>query len=111
MQKYVIFLSLFGSVFLNASAHDDIVRECKEKEMHGCYELGNYFLRRGAPQQAIRYHKMACENNYLKSCIKLGVMYQYGRGVKKDTQEAKKYYKKSCAKRYDKACEILKVLK
>ena len=107
MKKYVIFLALLGSVFLNASAHDDIVRECKEKEMHGCYELGNYFLRRGDPQQAIRYHKMACDNHYFKSCIKLGVMYEYGKGRKKNISKAAKYYKDVCKKGEGSGCMML----
>ncbi len=108
MKKYItIFIILFGSLSLNGSVHDDIVKECKQKEMHGCYELGNYFLRRGEPQKAIRYHTMGCNNNYFKSCIKLGVMYQYGKGRKKNISKAAKYYKDVCKKGDGSGCMML----
>ena len=75
---------LFGYQVLVASPYTDIVDECKQQDMHGCYELGKHFLLRSESRKAIYYHSMACNSQYMKSCIKLGVMYQYGKGIKKD---------------------------
>lgn len=98
---------LFTNILLQASAYTNLVNACNNKDMAGCYELGKHFLSRGEFQKAIRYHTLACDNNYFKSCIKLGVMYQYGKGRKKNISKAAKYYKDVCKKGDGLGCTMM----
>ena len=43
----------------------------------------------------------------MKSCIKLGMMYQYGKGIKKDIYQATKYYHKACGTIEGSGCSML----
>ncbi|GAA7655664.1 hypothetical protein HpMMM60_06880 [Helicobacter pylori] len=44
-------------------------------------------------------------------CGALGMLYEYGQGVEKDSKKAAQFYSKACKLGLQKACEILKELK
>ncbi len=99
-----------SSITVSASPYTDIVEACHNKEMKGCYELGRHFQHRKEYSKSRRYFTMACTNGFDKACIKLGVMYHYGKGIKKNLSKASKYYKKVCDNGNGEGCSMLGVL-
>ena len=93
-----------------ASAYTDIVKECHNREMHGCFELGKHFQLRTEYQKAMRYYQMACDNGYDDGCLKLGVMYHYGKGVKRNLSKASKYYASVCSHGNGSGCTYMGIL-
>lgn len=54
--------------------------------------------------------KAACDNGSGKSCFMIGVMYQHGLGVDKDTEKAIVYFKIACDLDIPASCGVLKNL-
>jgi hypothetical protein len=46
-------------------------------------------------KEAVRWYKISAENGYAVAQYNLGLMYQFGLGVKKNQKEAKKWFQKS----------------
>jgi TPR repeat protein len=59
-------------------------------------DKGMQAIKKRAYDQAFIYFKKACDNGNLKGCVKLGVCYQKGKGVKKDISKAVEYLKNAC---------------
>jgi hypothetical protein len=50
----------------------------------------------------------ACNNKAMPTaCYELGILYEKGLGVEKDSRTSKGYYKKACDLGYQKACDVL----
>jgi hypothetical protein len=50
----------------------------------------------------------ACSNKEMSTaCYELGILYEKGLGVEKDSSTSKGYYKKACELGYQKACDVL----
>lgn len=110
--KNILFVVMLGvlSIAVEASPYTDIAEACHNKDMKGCYELGRHFQQRKDYTKSRRYFTMACENGFDKACIKLGVMYHYGKGIKKNLSKASKYYKKVCDSGNGEGCSMMGVL-
>jgi len=80
--------------YAKMSAYESIVESCHRGDMKGCYELGRHFQQRTNTTKAMRYYELACKNGYAKSCMKMGQMYHYGKGIKKNISKAAKQYKR-----------------
>ena len=76
----VTFLSLFSLYVFSQS--DD-------------YHVGLDFANKGDYKKALFYYSRAAENGNDKAQYELGLMYQIGKGVKRDTPEAIKWWKES----------------
>ncbi len=93
MMLGLIFMSTVQG-YAKMSAYESIVDACHHGEMKGCYELGRHFQRRTDTEKAIRYYEIGCKNGYAPSCMKIGQMYHYGKGIKKNLSKAAKAYKR-----------------
>lgn len=58
------------------------------------------------PSDAAEYQK-SCDLNNAEGCKKLGDLYRYGKGVKKDKLQEKKYYHKACDLKNGTGCTAL----
>ncbi len=96
MKKVILGFMLIFTVlsYAKMSAYESIVNECHNGDMKGCYELGKHFQRRTDTVKAMRYYEMACKNGYTQSCMKMGQMYHYGKGIKKNISKASTQYKR-----------------
>ena len=63
----------------------------------------NYF-------EAVKYHKKACNGNFLLSCVNVGLSYFDGKGVKRNFNTAKKFLKKACDGGEATGCDLLRTL-
>ena len=64
----------------------------EEKNTSAMLILGDYYFSRGDIELSIAYFKKAIEHKNPKGYTRLGFMYYYGKGVKKDYEEAFKYF-------------------
>ncbi|MCX6077119.1 MAG: tetratricopeptide repeat protein [Campylobacterales bacterium] len=94
MIKTIISIGLLLSVNLFADLVDDGSAE---------YDKGN-------KKEAIGLYTQACDGGNMHACIKLGLQYASGDGVKQDTRKAKKLFVEACKARYSKGCFGLGVL-
>ena len=88
MIKTVISMLLLLSLNLSATLVDDGLIE---------YKKGNAV-------KAGELYTKACKNGNMKGCIKLGVLYFTGDGVKENHKKAKKLFEKACKKHHSIAC-------
>ena len=56
---------------------------------------------------ASRYYLRACKEGSTRGCLKLGILYYTGDGVKEDIIKAKKLFAKACKERNPDACYYL----
>jgi len=94
MSKIIIALLLLLTLNLSASFLDEGFIE---------YEKGNKL-------EASKLYKKACDNENYNACVRLGILYFTGDGVKENHKKAKKLFRKSCKKRYSQACYHLGTL-
>lgn len=69
--------------------------------------LGAYYEKRKDYEKAYFYYKKGEEHESGRSIFGLGVLYENGKGVKKDLEKAKKYYRKSWELGYVTALKFL----
>ena len=50
----------------------------------------------GDEKMAAQIWQKACESGEARGCVRLGFLYQSGRGVKQDDAKAGKFYQKAC---------------
>ena len=50
----------------------------------------------GNEKTAAKIWQKACESGEARGCVRLGFLYQSGRGVKQDDEKAGKFYQKAC---------------
>ena len=50
----------------------------------------------GYEKTAAKIWQKACESGEARGCVRLGFLYQSGRGVKQDDAKAAKFYEKTC---------------
>lgn len=50
----------------------------------------------GDEQTAAKFWQKACESGEVRGCVRIGFLYQSGRGVKQDDEKAGKFYQKAC---------------
>ena len=50
----------------------------------------------GDEQTAAKFWQKACETGEARGCVRLGFLYQSGKGVKQDDEKAGKFYQKAC---------------
>ncbi|NOQ31603.1 MAG: hypothetical protein GQ570_10825 [Helicobacteraceae bacterium] len=74
MKKLVLIIGLLFSVEVFASILNEGVEEQKK---------GNY-------KNAVKLYKQARDGGNVKGCFNLGLMYEYGKGVKQNKQRAAK---------------------
>ncbi|MCH4598203.1 sel1 repeat family protein [Helicobacter pylori] len=55
--------------------------------------------------QAKKYFEKACDLNNSGGCGALGMLYEYGQGVEKDSKKAAQFYSKACKLGLQEACE------
>ena len=61
--------------------------------------------------QAKEQYQHQAEKGNMFDMFHLGAMYEYGNGVKQDTQKAKEWYRKSCEAGFETACQSYETLK
>ena len=62
------------------------------------YALGNYFKVKKDYLLAYEWYKLASDSTHLPSLYNLGLLYEYGLGVKKDQQQALKLFRVAASK-------------
>lgn len=72
--------------------------------------LGSIYERKGNFNEAYRLYSLGAEKNNGKSYFGLGILYQKGKGVKKDINKAKEYFLQSLNSGYEKARSFLAAL-
>ncbi len=86
-------------------------QRCASGNLAGCHAaaLDAYYSPRGpdTDRDAAEFFKKACDGGYAPSCNGLGVLYQDGRGVKKDETEAARWYYRSCLDGASTGCDHL----
>ncbi len=50
----------------------------------------------GDKQKAAKIWQKACESGKARGCVRLGFLYQSGKGVEQDDVKARKFYEKAC---------------
>ena len=50
----------------------------------------------GDEQTAAKIWQKACESGEARGCVRIGFLYQSGKGVKQDDEKAGKFYQKVC---------------
>ena len=50
----------------------------------------------GDEQTAAKFWQKACKTGEARGCVRIGFLYQSGRGVKQDDAKAGKFYQKAC---------------
>ncbi len=88
MIKIIINILLLLSINVSADLVDDGLAE---------YQKGNLM-------QASKLYKEACDSGIIHGCVKLGILYFTGDGVKQNYKKAKKLFVKACKKRNAVAC-------
>ncbi len=91
MGKIIIGIFIFLSINVSANLVDDGVIEFKK----------------GNKKLANKLYKKACKNKNMLGCIKSGILYLTGDGVKANHKKAKKLFKKACRKRHVTGCYYL----
>ena len=61
----------------------------------------------GDEQTAAQIWQKACETGEARGCVRLGFLYQSGRGVKQDDEKAGKFYQKACGAGELRGCDSL----
>ena len=51
--------------------------------------------------KAAELFKKACDRGNSKGCANLGILYEYGQGVRQNSRKAKEYYTKALIHRYN----------
>lgn len=69
-----------------------VVLLCAEQD----YNLGTQAYSKGEYLQALQYFEKSCKSKNVQACFNLGVMYEYGEGVKKDRSKAIVFYTQAC---------------
>lgn len=67
-------------------------------------DKGMQAIKKRAYDQAALYFQKACADNNQKGCVKLGVCYKKGKGVKKNVSKAVNYFKEACQKKEYEGC-------
>lgn len=78
----------------------------------GCTNLGRYYRVHGtAPYRSPQYlsqardlFKQACEGRDMNGCFELGLLYESGLGVTKDSKQARTLYTGACEGGLQQAC-------
>ncbi len=94
MKKIIIILLCIWSLNLSADLVDEGLMEHQK----------------GHATKASELYTKACDNGDMKGCVKLGVLYFTGDGVKENHKKAKKLFVKGCKERYSLACYHLGTL-
>jgi hypothetical protein len=87
MGRFLLILMII-SLNLSADLVDDGLKEYDNGNKHKAKEL----------------YKKACDGGYISGCLNLGVMYNFGDGVRQDKFKASKLYKKACDGGYVDGC-------
>lgn len=61
-------------------------------------------------QTAANFWQKACETGEARGCVRIGFLYQSGRGVKQDDEKAGKFYQKACDAGELSGCNTLALL-
>ena len=91
MSKLII--SILFLLNLNLSAND--------------VDKGVAEFKKGNKKEANQFYKKACKNENMLGCIKSGILYLTGDGIKQNHKKAKKLFRRACQKRHVTACYYL----
>ncbi len=100
------FLTLLFTISPIFAKVDIYIKECNLGDINSCHRIGIYYLHKENYLQAKRYFEESCYFNNSYSCLEIGKLFQYGRGVSKDISKAKIYYEKSCNLGDSYACNL-----
>jgi hypothetical protein len=98
-------------------AEEYFIEACKLGESKACNRVaGNLenplFRDYDVPQDyftAFSYYKKSCDMGNMNGCNNLGLMYEYGHGVRQDNEKAIELYKKACDSDNAKGCRSLAI--
>jgi len=82
IKKMALFILLVSSIAVSVYA-DDVSKGLD------AYKKGDY-------TKAVKFYKKACDGGNAIGCSYFGLMYEFGKGVKRDNFKAVKFYKKGC---------------
>ncbi len=80
-----------------------------EPKSEDLFNLGMLSYDKQDFSKARKYFEKACDLKYGRGCNGLGVLYEYGQGVEKNSKKATQFYSKACELKDGKGCSNLGV--
>ena len=72
-------------------------KACKAGDGEGCYSIGRLEENAHHMKKALSMYDQACQKKFAMACSTLGMMYDFGREIKKNEMLARDYYQKACS--------------
>jgi len=79
-----------------AKARSLYEKACHKGDGEGCYYIARLEENNHHINKAVQRYDQACRKKFAMACSSLGIMYDFGRRVKKNATLARKYYSAAC---------------
>ena len=96
MKKFIVILVFAVVLLVGYIVLDKSGIELPSFDPKKAYEQGIAFYNNKEYDKAAELFKKACDDENMRGCFNLGVMYEYGNGVEKNEQKAVQLFKKAC---------------